>query len=112
MVWSYEFFFAFRKHIYRKYQNFYEVEEQDIELPVDGDEDSTKISTTEAVARFYFGSLNLLAKDDVTKYQKVLRVPLYLCLNAMSAHKERVEKDNERLRKEELEWKSMSRSRR
>jgi hypothetical protein len=72
----------------------------------------SEISPKEAVARFYFSTLNLLAKDDVTKYKKVLSVKLYLCLNALSAHKERVEKENELMKKEQQQWKSMSRSRR
>lgn len=111
MVGIFKFFFAFRRQIYRKYQEFFDYEDKDGENVSEGEEDSPKVSAKEATARFYFWGFQVLTNKDITKWDKVSNMPLYLCLNHLASHKEEVLKENERIRKQELEWKNMSRSR-
>ena len=62
----------------------------------------------EATGRFYFECTQILMKEDITKFNEVVKLPLYLCLNSLARHKENIEKENERIRKEQEKWKSTS----
>jgi len=111
LVGRVRFFFALRRQIYRKYKEFFDYEDDPSDNVSQGDEDAPQISPKEATGRFYFWGFQVLTTKDITKWNAVANMPLYLCLNHLASHKEEVLKENERIRKEEAQWKNMSRSR-
>lgn len=109
MAWCVHFFFAIRKQVYSRYGEFFEYQddmEQDIS---EGEEDSPKMDSKEATGRFYFHGFKILTGGDITKWFDVGKMPLYLCLNHLASHKEEIIKENERIRKEQAQWRSTSR---
>jgi len=62
-------------------------------------EDTPKVDTKNATARFYFELTFQLAKEDVTKMAEVENQNLYLCLSIASLLKDRIIKHNEEMKK-------------
>ena len=109
MVGSCAVFFFNRINLHKKYGGFFEYTEQD-EREDDKDmEETPKISAKEATARFYFNLTYQLAKEDITKFEEVENMNLYLCLNVSSIMKERYLKEREQQRKMEQKYQSKRR---
>jgi len=109
VVWGFKFFFAFRKQVYGRYQEFFEYEVENDEVVSDGNKEAPKLSQKEATGRFYFQCFKVLTNGDITKWEAVSLLPLYLCLNHLASHKEEIIKENDRIRKEQAQWRSTSR---
>lgn len=62
-------------------------------------QDSAYVPPSENTARFYFGLSYRLAKEDITKFEEIDNLSLYLCLNAASLVKDQIIKEQNELRK-------------
>lgn len=60
---------------------------------------------TQTAARFYFTLTFQLANEDLTKFEQIDDMSLYLCLNTAALLKERYEKELEQIKKMEKEFK-------
>lgn len=67
--------------------------------------DTTKMGKKEAAFRYYFSITLNLAGEDITKINQIDELPLLLCLNTASLMKERVQKQNEEMKKMEKQFK-------
>ena len=67
--------------------------------------DTTKMGKKEAAFRYYFSITLNLAGEDITKINTIDELPLLLCLNTASMMKERVQKQNEEMKKMEKQFK-------
>lgn len=67
--------------------------------------DTTKMGKKEAAFRYYFSITLNLAGEDITKINQIDELPLLLCLNTASMMKERVQKQNEEMKKMEKQFK-------
>ena len=83
--------------------------EQDEPEDNEGMEDTPKISAKEATARFYFTLTYQLAKEDITKFEEVENMNLFICLNVASMLKDRYEKERDEQRKLEQKYQSQRR---
>jgi hypothetical protein len=63
------------------------------------EEDTPQIPPSEATARFYFQLTYLLGNENLTQYERVNDLNMYLCLNTASLIKERRLKEQEEIRK-------------
>lgn len=109
MVGSCTVFFFSRTNIHKKYGGFFGVGEQDESKDNEGMEETPKISAKEATARFYFNLTFQLAKEDITKFNQVLEMNLYICLNIASVLKDRYERERDEQRKLEQKYQSQRR---
>lgn len=98
------FFFSSRQHIHRQYSGFFEFNEQDENVDDGGVEETPEIPTKEVVARFYFTLIYRLANKDITKFNEVENMNLYLCLSVASLMKDEAEKEREELKKMEKKY--------
>jgi hypothetical protein len=53
----------------------------------------------QTAARYYFALTFQLAKEDLTKFEQIENMSVYLCLNAASIFKERRLKEQEEIKK-------------
>jgi hypothetical protein len=83
--------------------------ESDESTDREGVDETSKIPAKEATARFYFNLTYQLAKEDITKFEEVESMNLYLCLNVASMLKDKYERELEQHRK--LEQKIQSNKR-
>ena len=67
--------------------------------------DTTEMGKKEAAFRYYFSITLNLAGEDITKINQIDELPLLLCLNTASMMKERVQKQNEEMKKMEKQFK-------
>jgi hypothetical protein len=93
------FFFGNRKHIHQFYSGFFEIEDRDTTEDDEVLDEDAEVVEKGATARFYFTLTYRLAKEDVTKFNEVENMNLYLCLNTASLMKEEAEKQREEMRK-------------
>ena len=75
----------------------------------EGMDDAPKISAKEATARFYFNLTYQLAKEDITKFEEVENMNLFICLNVASMLKDRYERERDEQRKMEQKYQSQRR---
>jgi uncharacterized radical SAM superfamily Fe-S cluster-containing enzyme len=68
-------------------------------------DDTPKMDKTQTAARFYFALTFQLANEDLTKFEQIDDMSLYLCLNTAALLKERYEKELEQIKKMEKEFK-------
>ena len=94
-----KFFFAHKQRIYHQYKEFYGYEDPDREVSETMEEDTPQIPPSEATARFYFQLTYLLGNENLTQYERVNDLNMYLCLNTASLIKERRLKEQEEIRK-------------
>jgi hypothetical protein len=104
VVGSCAVFFFNRSNIHKKYAGFFGVGEQDEQEDNEGVADDAKISQKEATARFYFNLTYQLAKEDITKFEQVENMNLYICLNVASIMKDKYERELEQHRKMEQKY--------
>lgn len=69
------------------------------------EEDSTPMAPSEATARYYFELTYQLTGEDITKFDRLNDMNVYLCLNTASLIKDRVIKQQNELKKIESEYK-------
>jgi hypothetical protein len=100
-----QFFFSNRNNIYQQYKEFFDVDEQNQPDDSEGVADTTKMGKKEAAFRYYFSITLNLAGEDITKINQIDELPLLLCLNTASMMKERVQKQNEEMKKMEKQFK-------
>jgi hypothetical protein len=105
LVWCKQFFFSNRNNIYQQYKEFFDVDEQNQPDDNEGVGDTTKMGKKEAAFRYYFSITLNLAGEDITKINQIDELPLLLCLNTASMMKERVQKQNEEMKKMEKQFK-------
>lgn len=72
-------------------------------------DEPSKIPAKEATARFYFNLTYQLAKEDITKFEEVQNMNLYMCLNVASLLKDRYERELDEQRKLEQKYQSQRR---
>lgn len=72
---------------------------------MEGDEDTPKLADSEAAARFYFELSFQLAQEDITKFDGLNQMNMYLCLNAASLLKDRAIQQQNELKKLESKTK-------
>ena len=101
MVRSRPFFFGNRDGIHKLYKEFFGLDDQSTTESPEGLDGDAEVDTKGSTARFYFALTYQLAKEDVGKFEQVENTNLYLCLNACSLTKERIDKQNEELKKME-----------
>ena len=104
MVRSRTVFFFNRRNIHKKYAGFFGVTEQDEREDSDSVEETPKIPPKEATARFYFNLTYQLAKEDITRFEEVENMNLYICLNVASIMKDKYERELEQHRKMEQKY--------
>jgi hypothetical protein len=109
LVGSCTVFFFNRRNIHKKYAGFFGTDEQDERDDSEGVDETPKIPAKEATARFYFNLTYQLAKEDLTKFEEVENMNLYMCLNVASILKDRYEKEREEQRKIEQKYQSQKR---
>ena len=90
--------------MHKKYGGFFEYTEQDEREDNDEVEQTPKIPAKEATARFYFNLTYQLAKEDITKFEEVENMNLFICLNVASIMKEKYLKELEQHRKMEQKY--------
>jgi hypothetical protein len=91
-----KFFFVRKRTIAKQYRNFFESEDEDRKDAKTPEEDTTKIPASQSAARFYFELTYQLAKEDLTKIERINELNMYLCLNAASLIKDRaIAQENE-----------------
>lgn len=99
MVRGRSFFFGNRKNIHRQYESFFGVEDKNSDEDNEILDDDAEVVEKGSTARFYFTLTYRLAKEDITRFEEVENMNLYLCLNAASLMKEENEKQQEEIRK-------------
>lgn len=67
--------------------------------------DTPKMAKKEAAFRYYFSITLNLAGEDITKINTIDELPLLLCLNTASIMKERIQKQNDEIKKMEKQFK-------
>ena len=97
------FFFGNLKRIHRAYAKFFDSEDEDRETTETDSEDTPSLPPSQSAARFYFDLTYQLAKEDITKMDRLNELPLYLCLNTASLLKDRFIKHQNELKKLERE---------
>ena len=95
MAWSIKFFFANRTGIYKQYEEFFEYDPKDKQDGDDGVENTPQMDKTQASVRFYFTLTYQLAAEDITKFEQIENLPLYLCLTTAAYKKEQYLKQKE-----------------
>jgi hypothetical protein len=105
LVWCKQFFFSNRNNIYQQYKEFFDVDEQNQSDDSEGVGDTPKMAKKEAAFRYYFSITLNLAGEDITKLNQIDELPLLVCLNTASLMKERVQKQNEEMKKMEKQFK-------
>lgn len=105
MVRCGKFFFAHIKRVHHTYKQFYESTEEVTEVDETSAEDTPQMSASETTSRFYFELTYQLAKEDLTKLDRILETNMYLCLNTGSLMKDRVIKQQNELKKLEQKQK-------
>lgn len=106
MVGSGQFFFSNKRNVYERYAEFFEYENENKQIDSEGVGDTSKVSATENTIRFYFALTYNLAKEDITKFQQIDELSLYLCLNISALVKERYLKEKQELDKLKKQIKS------
>jgi len=94
-----QFFFQSRQGIYRKYEGFFGVSEDEGEGVDEVEDDKPSVSPLQTTSRFYWSCLMALAHEDITKVEKINKQPLVLCLNYLSQVKDRNEQQRRELEK-------------
>jgi hypothetical protein len=85
-----QFFFSHRKRIHFQYRKFYESEDETNQNDETSTEDTPQMAASESAARFYFQLTYSLAKEDLTKFDRINEMNIYLCLNTASMMKDRI----------------------
>ena len=93
------FFFSNRQNIHLRYQQFFEIDQQDESTDSKDTQETPEIPKRESVSRFYFSLTFNLANDDLTKIQQIEEMNVYLVLNAASFLKDRRIKEENELKK-------------
>lgn len=99
MVWCCKFFFSNINNIHKQYKEFFELDDESQRDGDEGVEDSPKMDKAQIINRFYFAVTFQLAQEDITKFEQMDQMSVYLCLNAASLFKERRIKEEEELKK-------------
>lgn len=96
MVQFCQFFFSNRQVIHHRYKSFFGItDEKDDKDTEDMDETST-IRPKESTSRFYFELTLSLCQEDITKFEQIQRMNVYLILNTSSILKDRrIKEENE-----------------
>lgn len=105
MVLCLNFFFAHIKRVHHTYKHFFESEDENREVPETTEEDTTTMGATESTTRFYFELTYQLAKEDLTKFDRILETNMYLCLSTASLMKDRIIKQQNEMKKLESKMK-------
>lgn len=98
MVLMCQFFFSNRKVIHHRYKQFFEVEQTDRETDDTGVDETPQISPKESTSRFYFTLQYEISGQDVTKFEQIEQMSVYLILNISSLMKDRRIKEQNELR--------------
>jgi len=99
LVWCCQFFFSNINNIHNQYKEFFEVDDGGQQESDDGVQDTPKMAKAQITNRFYFAITFQLAKEDITKFEQLDEVNVYLCLNAAALLKERRLKEEEEFKK-------------
>lgn len=99
MVWLCQFFFSHRKRVHFQYRKFYESEDETNQVDDPDNEVSPEMAPSESAARFYFQLTYQLAKEDLTKFERINETNVYLCLNTASLMKDRIVAQNNEMKK-------------
>lgn len=94
-----QFFFSHLKRIRYQYKSFFETEDENQSNQNQDSDDNTGEPPSQMAARFFFELTYQLAKEDLTKYDRISATNLYLCLNTASLMKDRVIKQENEMRK-------------
>jgi hypothetical protein len=92
---SIKFFFANRTSVYKQYEEFFEYDTEDKQDGDEGVDDTPKMDKGQVTARFYFTLTYQLASEDITKFEQIENIPLYLALTTAAYKKERYLKQKE-----------------
>ena len=93
------FFFSNIHFIHKQYKEFFDIDEQVKSVDDEGMEDTPKMDKAQITNRFYFALTFQLAQEDITKFEQIDSMNVYLCLNAASIFKERRLKEEEEFKK-------------
>lgn len=99
MVQCCKFFFSHLKRIRYQYKSFFETENETEGNNTETDELGTNEPPSQQAARFFYELTYQLAKEDLTKYERINKTNLYLCLNTAALLKDRVIKQENEMRK-------------
>lgn len=88
MVWMCTGFFLHKQRIHHQYKEYFGIEDENVQVDEEGDKDTPKVAPKEATARFYFNASIELCGNDITKMRLIDKLPVYLCLNALSRNKD------------------------
>ena len=99
MVWFSQFFFAHITRVHKSYKQFFEHQDQDNKNDEADNEDSSYTPASQNTARFYFGLTYKLAKEDITKFEEIDNLSVYLCLNTASLIKDQVIKEQNEIKR-------------
>jgi len=94
-----QFFFSNLRVIHFNYKEFFGTDPEDEQVDIEGVEDDAQISKKEMVSRFYFGLTYKLTGEDITKFEQIEQMSVYLCLNTASLIKDRIEQEKKQIEK-------------
>ena len=94
-----QFFFQSRQSIYRKYEGFFGVSEDEGEGDDEVEDDKPSEPPLQITSRFWWSCLMVLCKEDITKVDEINKQPLVLCLNYLSMIKDRNEAERREIEK-------------
>ena len=95
----FQFFFQSRQSIYKKYEGFFGISEDEGDSVDEVENDEPSISPLQTISRFYWSCLMALAQEDITKVDKINKQSLVLCLNYLSMVKDRNEQQKREMDK-------------
>ena len=99
MVLVCQFFFSHLKRIRFQYKSFFETENEPETQDTETDELGTDEPASQQAARFFYQLTYQLAKEDLTKYERINDSNLYLCLNTAALLKDRAIAHENEMRK-------------
>lgn len=71
-----------------------------------GDEGAPQMAPSQATARFYYELTYKLANEDITKFETIDSLNVYLCLNTASLIKDRIIQEKNEIKKLEARQKT------
>ena len=95
MVGCFIFFFAGRTNVYKQYSEFFEYDEQNKQDTDTGVEDTPQMDKKQTAVRFYFTLTYQLCNEDITKFEQIEQMSVYLCLTTCAYKKEQYLKQKE-----------------
>lgn len=80
--------------------------DQDSQDGESSNEDTPQMAPSQATARFYYELTYKLANEDITKFEAIDNLNVYLCLNTASLIKDRIIQEKNEIKKLEAQRKN------